>query len=304
MFSLSSFAVKPFCQKCAAEFRKVFKSGFRHIQSAKPCQIMCGLFPRTHIVFIFPRWEFCDPKRTVRCLYRSLRTRTAERGTGLYQLVQPFFLQCGFFIFKISGRLFQGAQCSPRRRSSLFVVRQKRSVRICFETDRTHTGFVIYSEQIVSGIQLAWLAAFSVCRKALSSVHKNSAPPVRRCIGKDTESHFLPGRILPSLYGKQIRIQNKSIAMPSEPFFFKFERMMFGSSGYFNIQPPQKNRFFRTEIFININCIRHIILPLAHACVSANSDPAMFCQADRSAQQAKDLCPCHSVHGAPKHRSR
>ena len=95
---------------------EVDQHGLRNIQAAKSCKVVGNLFPRPHIDVVVLRRKLGDPQISLCVQNGGLRTSTAQRGTGLDELIDPFLFETGLIVFKLTGGFLQRSQAGPGRR--------------------------------------------------------------------------------------------------------------------------------------------------------------------------------------------
>ena len=98
----STIPVKPSYKEGASVFGEVDQHGLRNIQAAKSCKVMGDLFPCAHINIVVLGRELGDPQISLCVQNGGLRTSTAQRGTGLDELIDPFLLETRLIVFELA----------------------------------------------------------------------------------------------------------------------------------------------------------------------------------------------------------
>ena len=112
----STIPVKPSYKEGASVLGEVDQHGLRNIQAAKSCKVVRNLFPRPHINIVVLGRELGDPQISLCIQNGGLRTSTAQRGTGLDELIDPFLLETGLIVFELAGGFLQRSPAGPGRR--------------------------------------------------------------------------------------------------------------------------------------------------------------------------------------------
>ena len=146
----SAIPVKPSYKEGAAVLGEVNQHGLGNIQAAKSCKVMGDLFPRPHIDIVVLGRELGDPKISFCVQNGGLRTSAAQRGTGLNELIDPFLLETGLIVFELAGGFLQRSQAGPGRRRGFRIIREKRTVFVQLEADRSHPRLVVDAQQEVA----------------------------------------------------------------------------------------------------------------------------------------------------------
>ena len=115
-------------------------------------QQMAVVFPQCHVIIIVSRWKLCQTEHAILIRNSRLRTRSAQRGSRMNQLLNPLFRWQQVFLlttFKFHTGYDQRTNIRDRGYTQIFLTIDELTIQFLLETESAHTREIINACQII-----------------------------------------------------------------------------------------------------------------------------------------------------------